>query len=446
MSDRDPIIICASREFITLCKSQIALLTTALGASMSAVYVAEDLLENTQAKLIEIAVYPENDTIWSEDTRSEVIPQIWGRWRETPRLPRAALPEAQKKILEQESADSTATQRQQGSLRMHRQIVLPLIYEDVVVGLLVTGRSDRQWNQQEYAQIERIATTIASARLLDRRLNWYRERLDREEKLRTISQNRLDDFLHQLRNPITALRTFSKLLLKRLLPEDRNQTVARSMLRESERLQELVQQFDREGNLNNADSPLILQPAKHSLAQGATTSSSYSSFEPENTLSLEPISLREILDPLLTSAGAIACDRDINLTYHIRENLAPVKANAMALREVASNLIDNALKYTPAGGRVDVEAGIELVADNERLCGISIRDTGCGIPPEDRERIFDRHYRGIQAAGDIPGTGLGLAIAKELVEQMHGFIELISSNTSPQKGTTFIIWLPVTDN
>lgn len=87
--------------------------------------------------------------------------------------------------------------------------------------------------------------------------------------------------------------------------------------------------------------------------------------------------------------------------------------------------------------------------------GIGISDTGPGIPPEDLEHLFERHYRGVQVNSEIPGTGLGLAIAKAFVQQMQGEIQVFSpvhpawvsedractDNTSP--GTTFIVWVRV---
>jgi signal transduction histidine kinase len=88
---------------------------------------------------------------------------------------------------------------------------------------------------------------------------------------------------------------------------------------------------------------------------------------------------------------------------------------------------------------------------------IAISDTGPGIPPQDLEHLFERHYRGVQAATAIPGSGLGLAIAKELIEQMQGEIEVFSpaqsvwtkqnsdlinqTEDNRGKGTTFIVWL-----
>ncbi|HEY9605284.1 MAG TPA: sensor histidine kinase, partial [Allocoleopsis sp.] len=122
--------------------------------------------------------------------------------------------------------------------------------------------------------------------------------------------------------------------------------------------------------------------------------------------------------------------------------------------------IDNALKYTPAGGQVDIRVGEKRRTVQSEAIAIAISDTGPGIPPQDLEHLFERHYRGVQASTAIPGTGLGLAIAKELIQQMQGDIEVFSpaqpvwakqeleavvGNTqdNPTKGTTFIVWLPL---
>jgi signal transduction histidine kinase len=95
------------------------------------------------------------------------------------------------------------------------------------------------------------------------------------------------------------------------------------------------------------------------------------------------------------------------------------------LREVISNLLDNALKYSPAGATVWVRAGL-FQESVPPLQGVAIGDTGPGIPQADQARIFERHYRGVQATGTIAGTGLGLAIAHDLVKDMGGRIDLLS--------------------
>ena len=448
MSHRTSIVVSASTEFIALCQSQMSLLTQTLGATWSAVYLTEGLVEGKEARLIPLVVYPQTARAWQKETDFAVFPELWDQVDSTPRLISAAASESVNSSEDQEQTNPAT--EWEGEYLQRQQIVLPLIYEDIVMGLLVTGRDDRQWNDQEFTHVEGIAKTLAIACILDQRQGWYHQQLNEQQNLRQIERNRFDDLLHQIRNPITALRTFSKLLLKRLLPGDRNQSVAQGILQEGDRLQALLQQFEGDIDLIEANaSKLMLGSAPMFLPEAASISSS-PLIMPGNSLSLESVKIEKVLETLLISAQAIAQEREIDFNVDIPSNLSPVQANNQALREVLSNLIDNALKYTPSGGTVNIQGGLEKQILTKDFQGIAICDNGYGIPVEDRQHLFERHYRGVQEKGDIDGSGLGLAIAKELVEQMHGEIELVSQDKSIQStlgqscdlsGTTFIVWL-----
>ena len=141
----------------------------------------------------------------------------------------------------------------------------------------------------------------------------------------------------------------------------------------------------------------------------------------------------DILEPLLVSAQAIAQERELVLDLVEIGDVNSVFVDAKALREVLNNLLDNALKYTSAGGTVKVIIGINgnnNHHDGRQRQGLAIADTGPGIPPEDLPHLFERHFRGAQAEGDIPGTGLGLAIAQLLMQQMQGNIEVFSPSAT----------------
>jgi len=326
------------------------------------------------------------------------------------------------------------------------------------MGLLVTGREDRPWNEREKATIERIARTLTIAYIMDRRRAWFEQQLTQQPRLQAQQRDRLDDLLHQFRNPLTAIRTFGKLLLKRLRPGDKNHEVAASIVRESDRLQELLQQFDACLDMNEGDiAPLTLAAAPVAEASQAPASNS---LLPGIALTLESFSITAVLEPLLVSAKAIAQERHLKLQSQIPTDLPLVQGNAKALREVLSNLIDNALKYTPSGGEIDIQVGEKRRTPQGELIAIAISDTGPGIPSQDLEHLFERHYRGVQASSAIPGTGLGLAIAKELIEQMHGEIKVFSpaqpgwtkrnaesamdkAQDDSEIGTTFVVWLPI---
>jgi two-component system phosphate regulon sensor histidine kinase PhoR len=110
-------------------------------------------------------------------------------------------------------------------------------------------------------------------------------------------------------------------------------------------------------------------------------------------------------------------------------------ADEEAVGQILDNLVDNAVKYTPQGGRIQVR----WRAEDQQVC-IEVEDTGIGIPERDLARIFERFYRVDKARSrELGGTGLGLSIVKHLVQAMHG---IVSASSQPGKGTTFVVHLP----
>ncbi|MFW6360053.1 MAG: GAF domain-containing sensor histidine kinase, partial [Chroococcales cyanobacterium] len=421
-------LVPASSEYIALCQSQVALLTQGLGASASAVYFTSELVESDQVKLVPVVVYPNAEAVWDTNERLKAVaPEGLTSRLATPRLLSARLPQAR-----EQQAEASQGEWEENVDWRRRQLVLPLIHEEMVLGLLVTGREDRPWNEPELGQINRIAQTLAIAGCLDQRQGWYQQQLRQQQVFQEQQKDRFDDLLHQIRNPLTALRTFGKLLLKRLLPEDGNRNIAQSIIRESDRLQQLLQQFDDYIDLMETEQLTLTLDAS---PVSVSSEKSLPSLLPGSSLNLEDIYLIDVLDPLLISAEAIAQERNLILSGDIPPGLPPVKGDPRALAEVFNNLIDNALKYTPAGGKISVQI-VERQTEKKAWQGVMISDNGVGIPPEDQARIFERHFRGVQASGNISGSGLGLAIAKEMVEQMDGEIELISSTQPNNRGTT----------
>ncbi len=133
---------------------------------------------------------------------------------------------------------------------------------------------------------------------------------------------------------------------------------------------------------------------------------------------LAPTDLAALARGVIAEHVPQAATRGIDLGFAGQETgaaqpLPPVLGDAASLRTLVSNLVDNALRYTPAGGRVDV-----AVTGAGDAVLLSVRDTGPGIPPEEHARVFDRFYRAPGTA-DVPGSGLGLAIVKSIVER-HG--------------------------
>jgi len=116
------------------------------------------------------------------------------------------------------------------------------------------------------------------------------------------------------------------------------------------------------------------------------------------------------------------------------------------LMQVVTNLMTNAMNYTPPGGTITVRTGVEQARSGDRpeqeetWVTFSVSDTGPGIAPEDQAHLFERFYRGEAGRqSKAPGTGLGLAICREIVEKHGGKITL---ETEVGRGSTFTVWLP----
>lgn len=456
----------SSSEFVNLCEAQVALLTEGLGAALSIIYLTEELKTASDTQLVPIVAHPEIALNWREDQILSFLSQV-GRSSQQ-RLLSSEISEVDRlETAPAKALPPSDSARYPETLLPQQQMVLPLIYQDQVMGLLVTARADRAWSEAEQAQIKQIAQTLTAACILDWRAQWLAQDLQRQQLLEERKNDLFDDLLHQFRNPLTALRTFGKLLLKRLRPEDTNRSVAESIVRESDRLQELLKQLDLAIDFDIEDLlPLLKDGQDESQTTDSTRLNQSAPALPQaetklllgSAIDLQSYSVIAVLQPLLESATAIAQDRQLTLLTDIPADLPPVLVDQRALREILNNLIDNALKYTPAGGQISVSVHRQIGSLPHRQA-IVIADTGPGIPAEDLVHLFERHYRGVQATTDIPGTGLGLAIAHDLIQQMQGAIQIFSpaansellpqwieqegtQQPSPQNpGTAAIVWL-----
>jgi two-component system, OmpR family, sensor kinase len=210
--------------------------------------------------------------------------------------------------------------------------------------------------------------------------------LDRLGKALAVQRSFIADAAHELRTPLTAVHLQAQLAERATTDEQRRGALAdlKSGLERATRLSEQLLTLARE-EPGVAERP----PLDVDLSELA----------------------REVIGELAPLAEARAIDLGLSAGWS-----APVRGDPQALRALVSNLIDNALRYTPAGGRVDVAVGAEKAG-----AAFSVRDTGPGIAPADQARVFDRFYRGHSAAGAtaVPGSGLGLAIVKSVAER-HG--------------------------
>lgn len=220
-----------------------------------------------------------------------------------------------------------------------------------------------------------------------------------------------DDFVamvsHEFRTPLTSIHGYVSLLLDeqhRLDPDDVHYLTVVS--RNTERLHRLVTD--------------LLSSVQH---HGRLLD-----------LSRTPSDLCEIVRASVESARPAAQGKDLALDVDMPAYLR-IMVDAQRFAQVVDNLLSNAVKYTPAGGRVLV-----TLAGHDDHVELSVHDTGIGIDPADRDRLFTRFFRARNAEErSIPGVGLGLSITKKIVEAHGGRIEVESNDP----GTTFRVWLPL---
>jgi signal transduction histidine kinase len=150
---------------------------------------------------------------------------------------------------------------------------------------------------------------------------------------------------------------------------------------------------------------------------------------------LKEVDVAEIVKGVVERASQDPCAEKIALQAVVARNPGTIRADPSSLDELVGNLVDNAVRYTPAGGTVTVE-----VDSTEDGAAVTVSDTGPGIGSEDLEHIFEPFYRG-PAQKNIPGTGLGLPIVRRIAERHGGRVEV---QTALGKGSTFRVFLPRT--
>ena len=147
-------------------------------------------------------------------------------------------------------------------------------------------------------------------------------------------------------------------------------------------------------------------------------------------------SLPRLVAEVVRKLSIDAANHNHELTLEKKSDIPPFYGDRDRIEQVITNIVSNAIKYTPDGGKIHVEYGYEFTD-----AVVTVTDTGIGIPESDISRIFERFYRVDKARSrKYGGTGLGLAMAKEIIEAHGGKIEITSK---PGKGTTVTIKVPI---
>jgi two-component system sensor histidine kinase TctE len=239
----------------------------------------------------------------------------------------------------------------------------------------IEGRSDRDLSPLPKAQAPEEVQPLIQA---------MNELLERLSRMLSAQQRFVADAAHQLRTPVAGIKTQTELAMRLSDPQERQQA-----------LQQLH------------TATVHLSRLIHQLLALART-------EPgaEAAHAMEPIDLCREMRGAASEWVPKALQRNIDLGFEGPDEPVTITGNAILLREMLGNLLDNAIRYSPPGSRVTVR-----VLREGRDATVQVEDNGPGVPPEERDRVFERFYRVLGTATD--GCGLGLAIVRE-VAQSHG--------------------------
>lgn len=225
------------------------------------------------------------------------------------------------------------------------------------------------------------------------------------QRQRESIQRLLSDISHQTKTPLTNLRLYSTLLMEEeLTPRQREQ--AQVIFQQSEKLSFLIETLVKLSRLET--DVLAVTPKSQPLSP--------------------------LLERAASQAKAAAEQKGIALQLHLQQQ-AEMRAlyDLRWTAEALGNLLDNAVKYTPPGGCIQVSA-----TQYELFCRIDVRDNGIGVAEEEQAQIFGRFYRGRQVR-EQEGLGIGLYLAREIAQKQGGYLKLSSR---PGQGSTFSLYLP----
>ena len=215
---------------------------------------------------------------------------------------------------------------------------------------------------------------------------------------------------HELRTPLTNVRSYAETLRSAEgdIPRETEDSFLDIIISETDRMTHIVQDLLTLSRLDAGNAEMRFAP----------------------------FPFRESVEGVCRANAMEARRRGHTLTCTLPEDMPEIRGDRQRLEQVVTNVLGNAIKYTPDGGHIAVTGG-----RSGRSVWVEVTDDGIGIPEKDRDRIFDRFYRVDKARSrESGGTGLGLSIAREIVERHHGTIRLVPQEG---KGTTIRLVLPI---
>jgi len=294
----------------------------------------------------------------------------------------------------------------------HRALLgVPLMSEDGAIGVLAVTRTTPGEFEPEVIRLLSTFATQSALAIQNARL--FQEIADKSAQLEAASRHKsefLANMSHELRTPLNAIIGFSEVLNERMFGElnEKQDEYLKDIYGSGQHLLSLIND--------------ILDLSKIEAGR--------------MELEVTDFDLPAAIDNALILVRERANRRGIRLARAIDDRVGMIRGDERKVKQVLLNLLSNALKFTPEGGRIDVRAAM-----NDGMAEISVTDTGVGIAPEDQEAIFEEFRQVGTADKKVEGTGLGLALSRKFIE-LHGGRIWVQSQ--PGKGSMFLFTLPAT--
>ncbi len=292
---------------------------------------------------------------------------------------------------------------------------VPMVTGERVVGMITLDKQEPNFYKEEHARTAMAFAAQAAVAIENARL--YEELRNANEELKEalrLREELVQNVSHELRTPLALIRGYAELLLagslgKLSLEQERALQV---MVRRSQDLSAMVD-----------DLLMLKSPIARSIER-------------------DMLDLKALVDEIVDEMSVKAQESGVTFVKKFTEKPVMVWGNKGYLQRVMNNLLDNAIKFSPDGGAVEVSVQVAS-ADGEEEAMLTVKDNGIGIPPEKLDRIFERFY---QVDGSTTrrfgGAGIGLALVKEIVAA-HGGRVWAESEGIPGKGATLYVVLPL---
>ena len=290
----------------------------------------------------------------------------------------------------------------------------PLQEGSILLGVIRAERvpSEEEWPESIDHLLQSISISLA---------NSLASELDRKRLLDQLDDQKeqISLMVHQLRNPLAALGTYAKLLLRKIGPESEHEDLVKGLITEQAQVNKYLSALDQLSQLklpqaDDGSNRLLLPPLLPTEAK---------------------ISVKSLMEPLIERAKARA-NLQGRKWFSPSEWPTWMQSSSISdgvIAEIVANLLENAFRYSPAQSSI----GIELVQD-----GICVWDEGVPINEDEREKIFEKGFRG-ESGSKMSGSGIGLALARDLARQLGGDLKLVVNpsmfkSSLPDSGNAFV--------